>query len=203
MIAANHGHLLTFDNLSGLPAWLSDALCGLASGGCFAARKLVTDDEEVLFQAASPILLNGIEDVISRPDLADRAIFLTLGPIAEQERRSETGLRREFEIARPRILGVLLDTAVQGLRLLDRVQVDRLPRKGSDTTRAMDGLVFIITARFASPLTDSLSPYRDDSPLGTSFLRRFTKPAIPEVYRPRGASNHARTPRAQFDRNAA
>src|SRR6266540_6048044 len=44
MIAANNGHLLAFDNLSGLPAWLSDALCRLASGGSFAVRQLYTDD---------------------------------------------------------------------------------------------------------------------------------------------------------------
>jgi hypothetical protein len=75
MIAANNGYLLAFDNLSGLPVWLSDALCRLASGGSFAVRQLYTDDEEVLFEAARPILLNGIEDVISRPDLADRAIL--------------------------------------------------------------------------------------------------------------------------------
>src|SRR6185295_5870600 len=36
MIAANNGYLLAFDNLSGLPVWLSDALCRLASGGSFA-----------------------------------------------------------------------------------------------------------------------------------------------------------------------
>ena len=78
MIAASNGHVLAFDNLSGLSSWLSDALCRLASGGSFAVRQLYTDDEEVLFQAARPILLNGIEEVISRPDLGDRAIFLTL-----------------------------------------------------------------------------------------------------------------------------
>jgi len=33
MIAATNGYVLAFDNLSGLPAWLSDALCWLASGG--------------------------------------------------------------------------------------------------------------------------------------------------------------------------
>src|SRR6476646_10954949 len=59
-IAANNSHLLAFDNLSVLPAWLSDALCRLASGGSFALRRLFTDDEEVLFQAERPILLNGI-----------------------------------------------------------------------------------------------------------------------------------------------
>ena len=102
----------------GLPAWLSDALCRLASGGSFAVRQLYTDEDEVLFQAARPLLFNGIEDVISRPDLADRGIFLTLAPIGEQQRRSETELWREFEIARPRILGALLDAAVHGLQTL-------------------------------------------------------------------------------------
>jgi hypothetical protein len=59
MIAANNGYLLAFDNLSGLPVWLSDALCRLATGGSFAVRQLYTDDEEMLFEAARPILLNG------------------------------------------------------------------------------------------------------------------------------------------------
>jgi hypothetical protein len=122
MIAANHSYLLAFDNLSDLPAWLSDMLCRLASGGSFAVRKLYTDDDEVLFQAARPILLNGIEDVIRRPDLADRAIFLTLAAIAEKQRRPEQELCREFEIARPRILGALLNAAAHGLRELPRVE---------------------------------------------------------------------------------
>ena len=82
----------------------------------------------MLFQAARPILLNGIEEVISRPDLGDRAIFLTLGPIGEAQRRPENKLWREFEVARPRILGALLDAAVRGLRTLGRVHLDRLPR---------------------------------------------------------------------------
>jgi hypothetical protein len=128
MIAANNGHVLAFDNLSGLSPWLSDALCRLATGGSFAVRKLYTDDEEVLFKAARPTLLNGIEDVIGRPDLADRAIFLTLGPIGEGQRRSETELWREFELARPRILGALLDAATYGLRAMGSVQLARLPR---------------------------------------------------------------------------
>jgi hypothetical protein len=127
MIAANNGYLLAFDNLSGLPNWLSDALCRLASGGSFAVRQLYTDQEEVLFESTRPILLNGIEDVVSRPDLGDRAIFLTLPPIADSQRRPESELWREFEIARPRILGALLDAAVHGLRM-GRVQLDRLPR---------------------------------------------------------------------------
>jgi hypothetical protein len=128
MIAANHSHLLAFDNLSALPAWLSDAFCRLASGGSFAVRQLYSDDEEVLFQAARPTILNGIEDVISRPDLADRAIFLMLPPIGEAKRRSEAELWREFEIARPGILGALLDAVTHGLQRLPGVRLENLPR---------------------------------------------------------------------------
>jgi hypothetical protein len=137
VIAANHGHLLAFDNLSDLPASLSDAFCRLASGGSFSIRKLYTDDDEVLFQAARPILLNGIEDVIRRPDLADRAIFLTLAAIAEKDRRPEQALWREFEAARPRILGALLDAATHGLRELPRVRFEKLSRMADFALWAM------------------------------------------------------------------
>jgi hypothetical protein len=128
MIAANNGYVLAFDNLSGLPAWLSDGLCRLATGGSLAVRQLYTDDEEVLFQAVRPLLVNSIEDVITRPDLADRGIFLMLAPIGERQRRSEAELWREFDLARPRILGALLDAAVRGLQTLPNVRLTNLPR---------------------------------------------------------------------------
>jgi hypothetical protein len=128
MIAANNGHVLAFDNLSNLPGWLSDALCRLASGGSFALRQLYTDADEVLFQAARPTILNGIEDVITRQDLADRAIFLTMGFLPDQRRRPEAELWQQFELARPRILGALLDAVAHGLRMRDRIQFLRLPR---------------------------------------------------------------------------
>src|SRR5262249_10053817 len=108
--------------------WLSDALCRLTSGGAFSTRRLFTDQDEILFAAARPIILNGIEEVITRPDLADRAILLMLAPIAERQRRPETALWQEFELARPRILGALLDAAAHGVRMLSQVRLRRLPR---------------------------------------------------------------------------
>ena len=127
-VAASNGHLLAFDNLSDLPPWMSDGLCRLASGGSFAVRQLYTDRDEVLFQAARPIILNGIEDVIIRPDLADRAIFLTLPHLQEERRRAEKEMWHDFEVAQPRILGALLDAASHGLRALPEVRLEQLPR---------------------------------------------------------------------------
>src|SRR5262245_4949386 len=82
----------------------------------------------MLFQAVRPILLNGIDDVIGRSDLADRALFLTLQPIADRRRRMERQLWCEFEVARPRILGSLLDAAAHGLRNVAGIHLEELPR---------------------------------------------------------------------------
>jgi hypothetical protein len=130
LIAANNAHVLAFDNLSSLPSWLSDALCRLASGGSFALRQLYTDADEVLFQAARPTILNGIEDVITRQDLADRAIFLTTGSLRDEQRRPEAEIWREFELARPRILGALLDAAAHGFRMQACTSIGSLAADG-------------------------------------------------------------------------
>lgn len=127
-IAASNGHVLTFDNVSGLAAWISDTLCRLATGGGFAVRQLYTDQDEVLFDAARPVILNGIDDIVARPDLADRALFLNLEPIAEERRKPEADLWSAFEVERPRILGALLDAVVEGLKRLPETCLPRLPR---------------------------------------------------------------------------
>ena len=127
-IAASNGHVLAFDNVSGLPAWISDTLCRLATGGGFAVRQLYTDQDEMLFDAVRPVILNDIEDIVTRPDLADRAVFLTLEPIPEEHRRPEAELWAAFETERSRILGALLDAVVEGLKRLPETQLERLPR---------------------------------------------------------------------------
>ena len=82
----------------------------------------------MLFDAARPVILNGIEDIVTRPDLADRAVFLTLEAIPEERRRPEAELWAAFEPERPQILGVLLDAVVRGLKKLPDTQLERLPR---------------------------------------------------------------------------
>ncbi len=65
---------------------------------------------------------------ILRALLADRALFLALEPIADEHRRTERQLWREFEEMHPWILGALLDAAAHGLRRLSRVRLERSPR---------------------------------------------------------------------------
>ena len=128
-IAAHNSHVLAYDNASGLPDWLSDTFCRLATGGGFSTRELYTDQDEVLFGSKRPIILNGIDDIATRPDLADRSIVQTLTAISDERRKLETELWADFERKRPRILGALLDAVSHGLTTLPDVKLDRKPRR--------------------------------------------------------------------------
>jgi len=118
--------VLAYDNLSALPPWYSDALCRLSTGGGFAVRTLYENSEETIFAAQRPIVLNGIEDIATRADLLDRALVLYLPTLKRV--RSEKAILHEFERARPRILGALLDAAACAMRELPAVKLDVLPR---------------------------------------------------------------------------
>src|SRR5262249_44434638 len=127
-VAANNGHVLVFDNVSGLPAWISDTICRLATGGGFSTRQLYTDQDEMLFDAQRPVILNGIEDVVERPDLADRSLFLALEPNPKSKRPLERELMVEFDHSRPLIMGALFDAMARGLRYLPDTYLHELPR---------------------------------------------------------------------------
>ncbi|MGP0069142.1 MAG: hypothetical protein ACLQGP_36775 [Isosphaeraceae bacterium] len=128
MISAYATWLTAYDNLSGVPSWLSDAMCRLATGGGFTARALYSDEDEVQFAAMRPILLNGIDDVAERPDLLDRAVLLRLPTIEEEDRQEEAVFWKTFEFEQALILGALLDTYAKAVKLLPDVRLDSLPR---------------------------------------------------------------------------
>ena len=128
LIAASHGWALVFDNVSHLPDWLSDALCRISTGGGFGTRKLYTDDEEQLFDAQRPAILNGIYEIVVREDLADRAMVLSLPPIGKGERMTEEELLKSFRKGHPEILGSLVEAVSAALAVGDAFRPASLSR---------------------------------------------------------------------------
>jgi hypothetical protein len=58
--------------------------CGFAGGGRL-ARELYTDLEEISIAVKRPVILNGIDDVATRPDLRERVLQLELETIPKQK----------------------------------------------------------------------------------------------------------------------
>jgi hypothetical protein len=155
MISASNGHVIALDNLSSIHPWLSDALCRLATGGGFATRTHYTMDDETYLDAQRPIILTGIEDVVSRGDLIDRCLNIHVPAIDPKKRRTEKAFWVDFDGAAPRLLGALLDLIANAMRILPQVSLDPLPRMadfalfGEAVSRAMgnDPNVFADTYR--------------------------------------------------------
>ena len=128
IVAARNNWLLAYDNLSRLSGSLSDALCRLATGGGFGTRRLYTDEEEMAFFEMRPQLLNGITDLMGRPDLMGRAITLELGAVPAQERRTEADVWSAFGRDHGILLGALYDAMAVALALEEAVELKHLPR---------------------------------------------------------------------------
>src|SRR5829696_177171 len=93
-IDATSSWVLSLDNISRLPRWLSDTLCMLATGGGFSTRTLFTDREQELFEAMRPVILNGITDVATADDLVNRSLIVRLPAIKKGEYKTEKGIQR-------------------------------------------------------------------------------------------------------------
>ena len=111
-LASNHAFLF-FDNLSSLSAKMSDALARAITGDSFIARQLYTDNNDIIYRIQLPIALNGINQVIVKPDLLDRALLVTLKGIEVGQRTTYQDVWEPFEQEKPQMLGAIFDILVR------------------------------------------------------------------------------------------
>ena len=175
-IAASNNHLLSFENLSGITADLSDVLCAISTGAGFAGRKLFTNGEESLLMAHCPIALNGINLVVTRPDLLDRTVSIQLPVIAE--RRTESDIQAELDADSGEIMGAILDLLVKtlaGIRAVNIAPRD-LPRMadfavlGESMSRSLGYREGHFLAAYAAHRRVAIGRTLDSSPVATAIV---------------------------------
>ncbi|MCP3680212.1 MAG: hypothetical protein GY782_08190 [Gammaproteobacteria bacterium] len=77
-IAASQNWVVSYENISHLPAPMQDALCVIATGGSFAKRQLYTNTEESIIVVKRPIMINGISVAVTAQDLIDRTLSIEM-----------------------------------------------------------------------------------------------------------------------------
>ncbi|HEX8264723.1 MAG TPA: PriCT-2 domain-containing protein [Pyrinomonadaceae bacterium] len=176
MIAANNGYVVAYDNLSSLSPELSDSMCRLATGGGFSTRELYSNDEETIFDVVRPLILNGIEETVSRSDLLDRALIIECPRITEQSRKTEAECKSSFASEHGKLLGALFDAVSCALRELPNVKLERLPRMADFAKWAcaaepafnLPGRTFL--ARYESNRATAHAVTLDSSPIGKALV---------------------------------
>lgn len=128
-VTAAGSSVIALDNLSAVSSWLSDALCRGVTGDGLVRRQLYSDGDLVVTSFRKMIVLTGIDLGPLSADVIDRAIFVELQRIPPEARRLDADIERDFDAARGRILGGLLDLVSAMMRCRDRVgPIAGLPR---------------------------------------------------------------------------
>jgi phage/plasmid primase-like uncharacterized protein len=121
-------HVALFDNLSELNSRESDIICAACTGGGIAKRMLYTDDDDVIYNIQRCVGINGINLLISKPDLLDRTLLLNLERIDTGKRVTEADLWQKFNSLKPLILGGIFDTLSKAMKIFPSVSIQHLPR---------------------------------------------------------------------------
>lgn len=114
--------IICIDNASDLRASMSDTFCRITTGTGYTKRKLYSDTDEVAIQIARPFLLNGISNIISRPDLGDRAIIVSTTRL--NSRGYLSSVMSQFKADKSKIFGAILSGISGYLRYKDDIEID-------------------------------------------------------------------------------
>ena len=146
-ISAHNAWGIVLDNVSNLSQAISDALCRLSTGGGLATRKLYSDLDEIVLDAKRPVIINGIDDLTTRADLAERCIHIELQSIPPERRRTEKDVWSEFEEIAAEVFGALCDALVAAIARQDKIELKPKPRMA-------DGVLWAVAAERALGLPD-------------------------------------------------
>jgi hypothetical protein len=124
----DHHAVPIFDNVGNLQAWQSDLLCRAVTGGGNSKRRLFSDDDDVIIHFQRPIIVTGINITAIAPDLLERCLLVGLSRIDPADRRERAAVWREFEEARPRILGGLAGAYVHAAATHRTIRIQKLER---------------------------------------------------------------------------
>jgi hypothetical protein len=136
ILAASNSRVLAYDNLSSISNDTADILCKAATGAGFGTRRLYTNDEEFIVRVCRPVMFNGINAMLARGDLADRAVKMTLAAIPPDRRKTEREMEDAFRDKSPAILGALFLGLATALRDLPTLKLPSLPRMADFTLLA-------------------------------------------------------------------
>lgn len=180
-IAATSGWIVALDNLSKMTPNLSDLICMLSTGAGLSKRQLFTDGDEVLFNASRLVIINGIDDLATRGDLVDRAVFLNLPTIPKDRRKTEAEINARLDAIRPAVLGAMLDAVSYAIRTRLNVKLEQLPRMADFATwaTAAETKLGLTTGKFMEAYTgnrrDAIDLALEASPVA-QIIRKMTLP---------------------------
>lgn len=159
--AAARVHIvLVADNQNSLSGAQSDLLCRSCSGTSISFRKLYFQGAMHTTEVQVTIILNGVNSVLLRADLRNRACTFRLPARTKFQTAEE--VEREFTQQRPQLLGALFDLLAAGLNTMPQVPAIDLQLRLADLARFGEAML-IACGEPAGTFVDLLHSFQRSS----------------------------------------
>ena len=127
-IILNNNYFVGFDNLELIKNSISNILCMASTGGSYEMRKLYTDADLVVLKLHRCVAINGIDDIVTKPDLHDRIIDIKLERIKASNRKTDEDLQADFKQDIPKIVGCNMIALSEAIKIVDEVKLEKYSR---------------------------------------------------------------------------
>lgn len=127
-IATSFTYMPIIDNVRTLSRVISDRLCKMSTGGEVLKRKLYTDADPHMSALQTCLVINGIVNPVTEPDLSSRCLFVHLEALDADQRMSETEIANHLITHEGEIFRALLELAAQALNVVESVEPQRPQR---------------------------------------------------------------------------
>lgn len=129
--ALTNSYFIAYDNTEILSQEVSNIIAMAVTGAAVAKRKLYTTNDLRIYGLSNVVLLNGIDIMPSKSDLASRCLLFSLKAIQEESRKTDEEIEAAFEQALPEILGAIFDTLSKAMSIIKDLKPQKLPRMAS------------------------------------------------------------------------
>lgn len=123
-----NSYLVCFDNTATLTTQFSNILCAAITGSKDAKRKLYSDCDQIILNLHNLVVINGIDIVPYKSDLAERSLLFELLPISPKDRKTDAKFWGDFAKDKPFILDALYATLAQAITILPDIKEENLHR---------------------------------------------------------------------------
>lgn len=128
VLLANN-YVVCLDNANkGVSESYSNILCSAITGAVESRRKLYTTSEQVLLTLRNIVIINGLNAVPRKSDLAQRSLLFELQTIEAKSRKSSSSFWASFNADKPKILGAIFDVLVKAMKIFPTLKIDKRHR---------------------------------------------------------------------------
>jgi hypothetical protein len=113
----SHNYVTFYNNIRGIPDWVSDLFCLCVSGGDSSQRARYYDSKEFNSKFKHNLILSTIHQVLKESDAVDREFRISLARLDKTKTKSEIEMDAQFEKIKPELLGYTFDILAKAMSL--------------------------------------------------------------------------------------